>query len=203
MAKVNAIAYKNIIRLFVSIPLQSSENHFELYSVRLLPYYDKNLAQYLTVNSEEKYLAVSMNRQKYAVLSESEVTQRMEPPYGVCPISIPLVSTAESKNCAYVMYSGDDKKIKELCQRIVLTSLHTPVLYSGVNGDFWINSVPYPIQVTLHCRNSANNIKDTEIKTIFLTGTGTLRNTKNCHIFSKRFTLLQHTSGTTSVDIDT
>lgn len=201
LAKVSAIAYKNVIRLFINIPLQSNENQYELYSVKLLPYYDKSLAQFLTIKSDDKYLAVSMNQQKYAVLSESEKNQCMEPPYGVCPISIPLLSTVESSNCAYAMYSGDIKKIKELCQRTIVTNFQTPILYPGLNGHFWVYSVPQTIQVTLHCRTSPNNIKERRIKTIFLTGTGILNNTENCHIFSKYFTLLPHINGKSTANI--
>lgn len=135
------------------------------------------------------------------MLSESEVRQCMEPPYGVCPISITRLFTAESKNCAYDMYSRDNEKIKELCQQTTLTSFQTPALYPEINGNFWVYSIPHTIQVILHCHTFPNTIKGKEIKSIFLTGTDILNNTKNCHIFFKLFTLLPHTSGMSSIDI--
>lgn len=48
IARVHAISTKNVIRLIVEIPLQSAKSQFELFSVKLLPHYDKILTQFIT-----------------------------------------------------------------------------------------------------------------------------------------------------------
>lgn len=67
IAKVHAIAVKNVISIIIDIPLHSYNSQFELYSIKSLPYYDEAIAQFLYVKSEYKYIGMSSDRQKYAM----------------------------------------------------------------------------------------------------------------------------------------
>ena len=82
ISKVHAVAIKNVIRLIIQIPLQSARSQFELFVVKPLPYYDKTLAQFVTVHSESVYLTVSKSRLNYVMLSYEQVFQCIRSPYG-------------------------------------------------------------------------------------------------------------------------
>ena len=69
VAKVHAIATRNVIRVIIDIPLQSNNNNYELYNIKSLPYYDTRLEKFLIVITEMKYIAISYDRQKFIVMS--------------------------------------------------------------------------------------------------------------------------------------
>ena len=80
ISKVHAIAIKSVIGLIIEIPLQSARSQVELFVVKPLPYYDKTLAQFVTVHSDSVYLAVSKSRLNYVMLSYEQVFQCIRSP---------------------------------------------------------------------------------------------------------------------------
>lgn len=94
IAKVHAIAVKNVIRLIAEILLQSTKSQFELFNVKPLPYYDKTLAQFVVVNSDSVCLVVSKSRENYVMLCYEQLFRCVRSPYGICPLSVPLVSAS-------------------------------------------------------------------------------------------------------------
>lgn len=201
IAKVHAIAVRNVIRIIIDIPLQSDNSQFELYNIKSLPYYDDTVAQYLYVKSEYQYIAVSSDRQKYAVTSAVQVKKCVELPFGICPLNVPILAAAEGHSCAYAMLVGDDVNAKQLCQRTVIRTFQTPVLHEGTNGDFWVYSLPKVTRVTLQCSTTRNSIRPVKSETKWLAGTGVLQHPRNCRITSKYFTLMPRLTGKTSVTI--
>lgn len=203
IARVHAISTKNVIRLIVEIPLQSTKSQFELFAVKPLPYYDKILTQFITVRSESNYFAISKDRLNYVLLNNEQVQQCVKTPYGIYPLSVPVIPASESSSCAFAMFTGDNEQSHRLCKREVMINYNKPTLYAGTNGDFWIYSMPKPIQVTIQCFIPRNNLKDISPRTQVLTGTGILQNTRNCYVYSKHFTLLPHSKGTSFASIQT
>lgn len=203
IAKVHAIAVTNVIRLIIEIPLQSVKSQFELFVVKPLPYYDNILARFIAVHSETVYFVISKNRLNYVLLNYEQVNQCTKTPYGICPLSVPLIPASKISSCAFAMFTGDDEQSHRLCKREVVANFNKPILYAGTNGDLWVYSMPKPIRLPLLCFASRNDLKDTRLQTYVLTGTGILQNTRNCYVYSKHFTLLPHSKGTTVTSTQT
>lgn len=199
LAKVNAVSVKNIVRLIIELPLQSPDRHFELYSVRPLPYYDHALTQFIVVKSEASYFAISVDRQLHITFEDSQLKDCSDPPYEVCPIRLPLLPAAESDSCLHAMFIGDDTKAQQFCHRAVIPSYTSSTLYQGPSGDYWIYSVPKATRVTWRCFYTNNTMKPVRTVTEMINGTGVMFNTRNCYIYSKYFILLPHSNGQTYI----
>lgn len=181
--------------------MQSYSSQFELYSIKSLPHYDTAIAQFLYVKNEYPYIAISSDKQKYAVISEVQVNQYLVITYGICPLNVPIKTAAESQSCAYAILIGYDSNAQQLCQRTVIKNFKTPVLYKGTNGDFWVYSLPKYTQVTFQCTSDRDSIRSVDSKTIWLIGIGILQHPRNCRITAKHFTLMPRLTGKTSVTI--
>lgn len=202
IAKVHAISIRNVIRLIIEIPLQSVRSEFELFTVKSLPYYDKILTQYVTIRSETEYFAIASNRMSYVLLNYEQVQQCVKTDYGICPLSVPVLPMTV-RSCAFAMFTGNDEQSHQTCKREVVVNYTKPTLYAGVNGNFWVYSMPKPTRVTIQCFTSKNSLKVMNPQTKFLRGTGILPNTRNCYIYSELFTLFPHSKGTTFTNVQT
>lgn len=203
LTKVHAMVVKKTIKLVIEIPLKSSNSYLALYSVKVLPYYNNEIKQFVVIQKEIDYLAISSDHQKYVLLSEDQVTKcvTLLPGIGLCPIHVPLMNAAESPNCIYSLFTGEDSSAKQLCQNNILTNFKTPILYPGPEGRFFIYSVPRAILVTLNCLASRNHLRRVQFETKTLRGTGVLYHTQNCYLYSKYFTVPPHISGQTSNNV--
>lgn len=194
MAKVNAVSIKNSVRLIIELPLQSPDKHFELFSVKSLPYYDETLMQFIIVEGEASNFAITEDRQYHVTLDDYQLTACSQPPYEVCPIRTPLLPAAESNSCLHAMFIGDDTKAQKFCRRAVVPHYTSPTVYQGPGGNYWIYSVHEITRVTWRC-SYANNTAINKSTTKLINGTGVFSNTRRCYIFSKHFTLLPHSKG--------
>lgn len=201
VAKVHALAAKNVVRIIIDIPLQSYNSQFELYSVKSLPYYDKTIAQFVSVKSDYEYIALNVDRQSYAVISAVQEKQCVKQPFGICPLNVPIWRAAECHSCAYAMLIGNNNLVPQLCQRTIVRKLEVPVLHKGTSGEFWVYSIPQPTRITIRCVNGRNYLQATSTETRWLHGNGILLHPKDCQISSKYFTLMPRLAGKTSVSI--
>lgn len=129
IAKVYAIAVKNVIRIIIDIPLQSYSSQFELYAVKSLPYYDATITQFVSVTSDYQYIALNTDRQKYAVISAVQREKCAKTLFGICPLNVPILSATECHSCAYAMLTGDDNLALKMCQRTITRNFQVPVLH--------------------------------------------------------------------------
>ena len=149
-----------------------------MFSVKVLPYYNEFLGQFVAITKEKEYLAVTLDRQHYMALDEKQVSKCLTSDFGICSLNGLLMSTTESLSCSYSLFVGNDVMVKQLCQRTVLADFKQPVLYPGPEDNFWIYSVHMEKKVTLHCFQSQNHLQRKQLRTKTLSCTGVLYNVK-------------------------
>lgn len=69
------------------------------------------------VKQEANFLAIFKDTQQYALLEEETTQWCIQSLYGAYPLSLLLMSTAESPSCAYGLFIRDDMTVTQISQR--------------------------------------------------------------------------------------
>jgi len=74
--------------IFIDILLKGSERFFEAYQVHSLPFFDSDISYFVSVSTATLLLAVSMNKQLFAILKDDVLYKYKNVYFTVCPAAI-------------------------------------------------------------------------------------------------------------------
>lgn len=184
IATVDSTYFNNKLRIFVSIPLRTTTNYFQLYHVRSLPTYvpDKDMA--ITVHPPFEYFALTPDRLLYMQFNHDDLQQCALNLIYTCP-SLGPVHTFSTGPCLPALFSGYSSPSARCATS--LSPVFQPQIFLTPFTHLWIYSVIQE-SLTLNCVTNASNQAVSETY-LTLTGTGTFRIPPRCQATSKNFLL--------------
>jgi hypothetical protein len=175
LAKVPLVANARSIKLIVGVTLKTTNFHFDLYRIVLLPQCI-TLNKHIRYSIDYPYFAIQHSKRDYLLFMETDYSCCYRGSVTICPSNVPIFS-AQTKTCEMSLYFQMSAPYS-LCCRQLIYDPQVPVFQKS--GTLWIYyfSVPHP--VTLQCRNVSGQTSYNKI----LSGAGLLHNTANCYISS-------------------
>ena len=172
--KVTATSYNDALRLFISIPLKSSDRQFTLYKATPFPSpLPFNETFTFTVNPGYRYIAISSNRQRYLHLTEKEADE-CQKGIRVCSPNSPILQHPVI-SCLYALIQH---KNTSACQHKVARILQPQFLRVN-KPNTWVYYTANPITFTISCMDHRGS--DTpELSEITIKNTGILKLPGNC-----------------------
>lgn len=190
LAKVHAVAMTNGIRVFIEIPLRSSDRNFQLYQIRSFPYYHEQLGQFVTIQTYYDYIAISEDKQFYALLTPADLQSCVRGSYTVCAPNVPLYAR-KTQSCETALLFADTIGIQDNCV-ININHNFRPQFHKSPKMDYWIFSVQHPTKIVQRCVQANGSTSQTT--ELVLKGTGILKNSGKCYVHSEHFKLLPTTN---------
>lgn len=199
IARVHAVATETGIRIFVEIPLKSTDRYFQLFKLQNLPYFNKRLNQFVTIEGTYSHIAVSEDKQFYVLYTLEDKLACTTVGRTVCPPTTPVYSK-RTPSCEMALFLNDTDLVQSECKWTVIQPNFKPILHKSPNMNFWIYSVSSRTKVTQQCAQGLNS--ETVVTDFVIQGTGILENKGHCYIHSDLFKLLPDTNRYTEVAID-
>lgn len=119
IAKVQAYATKNSIRLLVRIPLRGTDRAMSLYEVEPLPTFSALLNRPMQLEPEVKYFAVTENRQYYSLLKQADIQNCQRGLLTICDATFPLIHKRVG-SCTSELHFGQDEVAHDFCYDQIL-----------------------------------------------------------------------------------
>jgi len=117
-ASVQAIAIPSAIRVFVKLPLKSSNRLFYLFEPYSLPFYHEKAGVFLEIAKPSEYILVSQDMQKVAEIPARILNEcKKKGDLYLCTPTFPLY---EGTKCSLSLVKGDEEEIIESCERKVV-----------------------------------------------------------------------------------
>jgi hypothetical protein len=95
IATVHAVATSKSIRLFIGIPLKAADRYFELYQVHSCPFFHTGINNFVMVDETFSYIAVTENRQFFAMMTPHMLATCKKDMYVLCPSDFVLRTPRE------------------------------------------------------------------------------------------------------------
>jgi hypothetical protein len=178
-ASVQAIAIPSAIRVFVKLPLKSSNRIFYLFEPYSLPFYHQKAGVFLEIAKPSDYILVSKDMQKVAEIPARVLNEcRKKGDLYLCIPSFPLY---EGTKCSLSLIKGDEEEIIKSCERkVVVPNFHST--WIRTDGG-WIYSVPRTTRLT--------RMREGEPpKMLRINGTGVLEDLPHTYTYSSDGTVL-------------
>jgi len=200
--EVKAVAKPGALRLFISIPLKSMDNYFDLYEAVPFPAQLAKANLSVVIDPENPYIAVSSNRQAYFEMSADEVQACLQGPLVICQPNTAIRKSPEI-SCLYSLLLQHNTFPSQLCRRRVLRHFQ-PYFYSIDGSGMWAFSVIGSVQLTIRCpktqgtglKKSSSYNSYTEV----LRGTGLLQLHPECSAHAPNLVLPSSYAGRSQYD---
>uniref|UniRef100_A0A6M2DZ33 Putative secreted protein n=1 Tax=Xenopsylla cheopis TaxID=163159 RepID=A0A6M2DZ33_XENCH len=141
LISVRTATWGSSFRLFIELPLKTSQREFTVFRALPLPHFDNASKVYIYIKPENKYFAISDDRSKFMELSDLNDCRgtriRICAPH--VPIQIPPGKT------------GHAKMIENTCMKYVARNFRS-VWYKGDNK--WVYSLTKPVEIIIRCDHS-------------------------------------------------
>jgi hypothetical protein len=178
-ASVQAIAIPSAIRVFVKLPLKSSNRVFHLFEPYSLPFYHEKAGVFLEIAKPSEYILVSQDMQKVAdiparILNECKKNGDLY----LCTPSFPLY---EGTKCSLSLIKGDKEQIIESCERKVVVP-NFQSRWIRTDGG-WIYSVSRKTRLTRMREGKPPQM-------LRISGTGVLEDIPHAYTYSSDGTVL-------------
>ena len=202
ISTVHACATPEGIRLFIDIPLKGNDRYFEVYRPYSLPYFQKNINAFVSIRVPEgTYLAISTDRQSYAVLTHEDLNKCQSGYYTICPADF-VILDAQAKHCLIALYTGKDDVVQQKCQRTIEDKNFDPIWVRSAGTSFWIYSLSARTRVTKKCKAHGPTVDFQPTTTLELAGTGVLNLSYNCFVYGPTFKLFPRSLGKSKFGIE-
>jgi len=178
-ASVQAIAIPSAIRVFVKLPLKSSNRLFHLFEPYSLPFYHEKARVFLEIAKPSEYILVSQDMQKVAEIPARTLNdcKKKEDLY-LCTPTFPLY---EGTKCSLSLIKGDEEEIIQSCERKVVVP-NFQSRWIRTDGG-WIYSVSRKTRLT-------RMRKGRPPKMLRISGTGILEDLPHAYTYSSDGTVL-------------
>jgi hypothetical protein len=200
IATVHAVATSKSIRLIIDIPLKAADRYFELYQAHSLPFFHKDIGNFVMIDEEFTYLAVAESRQFFALITQYMLSKYTQELYTVCPSDM-MLRTAGESNCLTALFLGKTETMLAKCKRLILNDSFEPVWIRSPDSSCWIYSLSSPQRVTVQCQEIGSPPTAKLNYRVTLEGTGILPNSSSCNIHAEKFKLLPHSLGRTTINL--
>jgi hypothetical protein len=178
-ASVQAIAIPSAIRVFVKLPLKSSNRIFHLFEPYSLPFHHKKAGVFLEIAKPSDYILVSQDMQKVAEIPARILNEcRKKGDLYLCSPSFPLY---EGTKCSLGLVKGDEEQIIESCERKVVVP-NFQSRWIRMDGG-WIYSVPRKTRLTRMREGKPPYM-------LRISGTGVLEDIPHAYTYSSDGTVL-------------
>jgi hypothetical protein len=178
-ASVQAIAIPSAIRVFVKLPLKSSNRIFHLFEPYSLPFYHKKAGVFLEIAKPSDYILVSQDMQKVAEIPARILNECIKKgDLYLCSPSFPLY---EGTKCSLSLVKGDEEQIIQSCERKVVVP-NFQSRWIRMDGG-WIYSVPRKTRLT-RMREGKPPVM------LRISGTGVLEDIPHAYTYSSDGTVL-------------
>jgi len=148
LAKVSLVATLHSIKLIVSVPLKTTNSHFDLYRIVILPWRIAS-NKHVRYSIDYTYFAIQHSKRDYLLFTETDYNHCYRCSATICPSNVPIFS-AQSKTCEMSLYLQTSAAYR-LWRRQLIYDPQTPVFQKF--GTVWVYYFSTPHSVTLLCRN--------------------------------------------------
>jgi len=186
LCTVQAVATLSGIKLFVTVPLSSTDRQFETYKVNVIPLYQPKLKHWLKWKVESDVLLISKFRQCYTPIGVDSLGKCRNSFFYLCPNSISVLHhTVDS--CLFSLFMSSEL-VTSKCPRILIENITNPYLLQ--NGNDWIYSSSEPYKVALNCLRDHNEessqiLPSRDYFELVLNKSGIIKQVAKCDIFGK------------------
>lgn len=105
LASVQIATVRQVVRIFVSIPLRDHNKWFTLYKTQPLPVQLCNHSSAVSIKPDKQYLAVTLDNQYFMELDVEDVLACRVGVITVCPPMQPIYKP-EGMSCLFALYVG-------------------------------------------------------------------------------------------------
>lgn len=186
IGKASAYIIDHTIRLFIEIPLKSSEREFTIYKAIPIPIPIAQNNLRMKMKTDAIYLALSKNQNLHFEMNIDDYEACRGQFIKICPYNAPIYRRHNINTCLYANYEGDHEKIKENCE-IILSKRNKAEWIKIDNGETWVHDIEHE-NLNLVCTGQ-------EAKHISVSGRGTLFIPNSCEIHSDDYVLIQSIVG--------
>ncbi|XP_069693862.1 uncharacterized protein [Periplaneta americana] len=178
-ASVRALATANSIRIFVKLPLKSTNRIFHLLEPYSLPVYQEAVGKFLEIAPPSDYILTSKDLQKVAEISSKVLDECVRGAnLYLCPVIFPVF---DGSRCSLNLVRGDEEEIIKTCKTRVVPPNFQAVWIRTDGG--WVYSVPRRTRIMRIGENFRPDM-------IHVNGTGVLRDIPNAYTYSGEGTIL-------------
>jgi len=178
-ASVQAIAIPSAIRVFVKLPLKSSNRLFHLFEPYSLPFYHEKAEVFLEIAKPSEYILVSQDMQKVAEIPGRILDEcKKKGDLYLCTPSFPLY---EGTKCSLSLVKGDEEQIIQSCERKVVVP-NFQSRWIRTDGG-WIYSVSRKTRLTIMREGEPPQM-------LRISGTGVLKDIPHAYTYSSDGTVL-------------
>jgi uncharacterized coiled-coil protein SlyX/chorismate mutase len=179
LASVQAIAIPSAIRVFVKLPLKSSNRLFHLFEPYSLPFYHEKAEVFLEIAKPSEYILVSQDMQKVAEIPSRILDEcKKKGDLYLCTPSFPLY---EGTKCSLSLVKGDEEQIIQSCERKVVVP-NFQSRWIRTDGG-WIYSVSRKTRLTIMREGEPPQM-------LRISGTGVLKDIPHAYTYSSDGTVL-------------
>ncbi|XP_069693863.1 uncharacterized protein [Periplaneta americana] len=173
-ASVQALATANSIRIFVKLPLKSTNRIFHLFEPHSLPVYQEAVGKFLEIAPPSDYILVSGDLQKVAEISSKVLNECVRGAnFYLCPATFPMFEG--STRCSLNLVKGEEEEIIKTCEARVVPPNFQSVWIRTDGG--WVYSVPRRTRIM-------RIGDDLRLDMIHVNGTGVLRDIPQAYTYS-------------------
>jgi len=178
-ASVRALAIPSAIRVFVKLPLKSSNRLFHLFEPYSLPFYHEKAGVFLEIAKPSEYILVSQDMQKVSEIPARILNEcKKKGDLYLCTPSFPLY---EGTKCSLSLVKGDEEEIIQSCERKVVVP-NFQSRWIRTDGG-WIYSVSRKTRLTRMREGEPPQM-------LRISGTGVLKDIPHAYTYSSDGTVL-------------
>ena len=182
------------MKIILSIPLKSANQHFTLYKLIIVP---KRVSKdkFIKYLPEFSYVGLSVSQRDYVLLTSADLTKCSTGRITVCPINTALYDV-QSQSCeAHLLFQTTGKHSH--CRRRLLHQYSMPIPQR--HGSVWVYCFLIRRQVTIRYPNS----NDWRVYNEVLSEAGVIHNATACSIASNKIRTLPELRGRVYTKLDT
>jgi len=193
LIKVAIVGNVHGIKLVMSIPLKTADQHFTLYKIVPLP---SRIAEekFVKHSLEYSYFALANSQHDYLLLTEADLSQCSMGSINICSNNVALYDV-QVVTCVSSLYFQDPNSYS-LCRRSLLLQYKIPTLQRHKN--VWIYQFPEPRQVNIRCRKD----REWTTHTVLLSDAGFIYNASSCAIATYGIRTLPELHRATKAKVD-
>lgn len=131
---------KKVFHILTVIPLLHKASRFEIYKVVTLPIPDFRSSSQLELKAESPYLALSLDRNRYALLTTADIEYCESNQLVYCTVHKAIFSTASAPSCLSALFLDDTVTSRKYCQYDQVENPRSPIVKALAPGVWFVSS---------------------------------------------------------------
>jgi len=146
LVSVTLIGNSHGIKIIVNVRLKTTDQHFTLYKIIVLPYCVSGYT-FARYSIENSYVGLSPSHRDYILITEAYLRRCIINSIALCPADIAIHNT-HTKSCELSLLFQANVS-NTMCRRDLLYNYRTPILQQ--RGKVWFYRFPERCPVTIRC----------------------------------------------------